>query len=113
MKYILLLSMLMLFFTGSLFANEMQAKNIGIETLSEAPDFDVINHDIDSQGLESVYSFKNLEINKIHESIANQPEDFNVLFYPNLRPEAMVSHNVKLAPIPYADRHFRLRHYLS
>jgi len=93
-KLLLFIPMLLILFAGTLFSYEAEQPNIEIQMLSDSPDFDVINTDIDNYSYESEVDFENLEAKeKIKEISFIETGALNVYKWPNLRPEATVSHD--------------------
>jgi len=97
MKFILLLPLLFMFFTGLLFAHENPQSNFEIEALSESPDLD--SPDLDSPDFDTILNFshKIINISEIEsQNLENSEliqhfdydydklEGFNVLKFPQL-----------------------------
>lgn len=112
MKFILFLPLLLLFFAGTLFSHEAEQPNIEIQMLSESPDFDAINHDVDNSRYESEMDFDNLESpERIKEISFLETGALNVYKWPDLRPEAMVSQSILPPPDESGIGFFRFRQY--
>ena len=113
MKYIL--SILLLLFASVMFVNaNPQNLNPEISILSECPDFDAVNEKAVSE-IEENERDCNCNYQAIADEISrNKPEGFNVLIWPNLRPEATISRkNAILKPNLPSFKELRFRHYLS